>query len=644
MEVRYANLLALPVLLLLACGKPLENSRNKFSDPIILKIADFKDRRAADSLYPFFHHENALYRREAVEAFGSIQETDNIDRIGRLLMMDPDADVRRSAAFALGQIAGPACERLLLGALIKEKAPENIATILDAYGKTTGKWSLQPQSFLADSLTTEGLAWSLYRAALRGKTDSAANGVAKKLLDTTYSTSTRLAAAHYFARGAQNSTDAFDVIANAATGDPLPEVRMAATLALGKVTTDASLQTINAILTNESDYRVIVNAVRALRSFPFGKVSQTLFKCLRHNNTHVAIAASEVIRDRVTKDHWISVSAEIGRATQEQVIANLYEGILRASGREDIAKEIEQRYRSAGDARVKAAFLASLQHHPPSFRFIVDELNRADTAIIRSTAAATLAGMNYSPNFNPKYRRTFAGLYRDILLSTNDFAVIGSIASVLADSTLGYRDLIRDYSFLNTARTKLRLPEHFEAIQPLESAIACFERKKPPVVKNDFNHPIDWTLVRSIPEDLQVTIKTTRGDVVVRLFVNDAPGSVANFLTLARNDYFDNKYFHRVVPNFVVQTGCSRGDSWGSEPYSLRSEFCMKRYGAGTLGVASAGKDTEGTQWFITHSPTPHLDGRYTIFGQVVEGMDAVDYLQENDRIIDVSVPDFTDR
>jgi cyclophilin family peptidyl-prolyl cis-trans isomerase len=98
-------------------------------------------------------------------------------------------------------------------------------------------------------------------------------------------------------------------------------------------------------------------------------------------------------------------------------------------------------------------------------------------------------------------------------------------------------------------------------------------------------------------------IKTVKGDIVIQLLVEEAPGSVANFVQLVNSQYFNAKNFHRVVPNFVIQGGCNRGDGWGSEDYSIRSEFSMRRYTEGSVGMASAGKDTEGTQWFITHSP-----------------------------------------
>jgi peptidylprolyl isomerase len=102
--------------------------------------------------------------------------------------------------------------------------------------------------------------------------------------------------------------------------------------------------------------------------------------------------------------------------------------------------------------------------------------------------------------------------------------------------------------------------------------------------------------------------------------------------------------FHRVVPNFVAQTGdFARQDGFGGPGFAIRSEFTLIPYRRGVLGMASAGKDTEGSQFFITHSLQPHLDGGYTSFGWVVEGMDIVDRLYEEDRIVSARIePDLT--
>jgi len=95
--------------------------------------------------------------------------------------------------------------------------------------------------------------------------------------------------------------------------------------------------------------------------------------------------------------------------------------------------------------------------------------------------------------------------------------------------------------------------------------------------------------------------------------------------------YYDGKAFHRVVPDFVAQGGCPRGDGYGGMPWTLRTEIGRTPFTTGSVGLASAGRDTESCQFFITHAPAPHLDGRYTRFGEVVEGMDVVWQLQVGD-------------
>ncbi|NRB62159.1 MAG: peptidylprolyl isomerase [Saprospiraceae bacterium] len=113
-----------------------------------------------------------------------------------------------------------------------------------------------------------------------------------------------------------------------------------------------------------------------------------------------------------------------------------------------------------------------------------------------------------------------------------------------------------------------------------------------------------------------------------------APGSVANFISLAVDNFFNDKPFHRVVPNFVIQGGCPRGDGYGGLNYSIRSELADLYYDqAGYVGMASAGNHTEGTQFFITHSPTPHLDGNYTIFARVIDGLSNVYAIEIGDTI-----------
>jgi peptidyl-prolyl cis-trans isomerase B (cyclophilin B) len=133
--------------------------------------------------------------------------------------------------------------------------------------------------------------------------------------------------------------------------------------------------------------------------------------------------------------------------------------------------------------------------------------------------------------------------------------------------------------------------------------------------------------------DVKIELVTSRGVVRIVLFGDDAPCIVRSFLDLAEEGFYRGLNFHRVVPGFVVQGGCPRGDGWGDAGYFLRSQFNTHRYERGTLGVAHAGKDTPGSQFFITHLAQPHLNSRYTVIGKVISGMETVDLIEIGDAI-----------
>ena len=142
------------------------------------------------------------------------------------------------------------------------------------------------------------------------------------------------------------------------------------------------------------------------------------------------------------------------------------------------------------------------------------------------------------------------------------------------------------------------------------------------------------------PTSPHVFIDTAKGTIEFELAVLDAPQTSRNFVTLARKGFFNGLAIHRVVPNFVVQDGDSRGDGSGGPGYTIRDELNDRPFLRGTVGMALSWKDTGGSQFFITHSPQPHLDAKYTAFGHVVKGMDVVDKIQQGDVIQRVRVWD----
>ena len=141
-------------------------------------------------------------------------------------------------------------------------------------------------------------------------------------------------------------------------------------------------------------------------------------------------------------------------------------------------------------------------------------------------------------------------------------------------------------------------------------------------------------------KNYQATIKTTKGDIQLDLFAADAPKTVNNFVFLAQDKYYDGLTFHRVIAGFMSQGGCPSGDGRGGPGYRFGDETAgnPNRHETGSLSMANAGPNTNGSQFFICHAPQPHLDGKHTVFGKTTSGQGVVTSLQNGDVINEVII------
>ena len=211
-------------------------------------------------------------------------------------------------------------------------------------------------------------------------------------------------------------------------------------------------------------------------------------------------------------------------------------------------------------------------------------------------------------------------------------AVLGALAKLDAAAARPLlQDALDDRDWAVRVRARQLLAE--------QGVTGVEDKMRPAVAGRPVDSP-DWLAIVSPRFSPRVFLDTDKGTVELELTVLDAPLTVSNFSALARKGFFNGIAIHRVVPDFVVQDGDPRGDGESGPGYTIRDEINQHPYLRGTVGMALDWQDTGGSQFFITHSPQPHLDGRYTVFGQVVNGMDVVDRLVPGDTLRRVRVRD----
>ena len=146
-------------------------------------------------------------------------------------------------------------------------------------------------------------------------------------------------------------------------------------------------------------------------------------------------------------------------------------------------------------------------------------------------------------------------------------------------------------------------------------------------------------------KDIRIVLKTSRGDIEATIFASKTPMTAANYLNLSKRGYYDGLKFHRVIPNFMIQGGDPQGTGRGGPGYKFGDEFVssLTHSKGGIFSMANAGPRTNGSQFFITHNATPHLNGKHSVFGEVTKGMDIVNAVRGGDTITTITVLDSTD-
>lgn len=306
-------------------------------------------------------------------------------------------------------------------------------------------------------------------------------------------------------------------------------------------------------------------------------------------------------------------------------------GVWNENGHPDAQNFIMHEYSEAEDLFHRILWVRQMSN---SYLFI-DSLviNDFPTAPPALQYAITECVLEYAKS-NPKYNEMLFPGWFAVLWTSQDAGVI----SLLATWAVENAERVKGNAFLGTSiKQALPLFQKTETVETYNALLDAYnatqmEEKflvRMQQVTRPFPSEKEWRKNQSC----KVKLKTDVGTVVIKLNGMNAPESVANLLKLCQVHYYDSIAFHRVVPNFVVQAGCTRGDGMSGMPYVISSEFTGRNFAPLHIGMASAGKHTESAQWFITLAYTPNLNGRYTEFGEVVRGKKVLQKIQVGTRI-----------
>jgi len=615
-------------------------------------------------------HANPAVRRQAALAAGRIGDAAGIDVLLPMLN-DSVPGVQAAAAFALGLLKDPRAIPLLLEKVRAVSSTEQGAPQLEAVTAIAKIGGDEGARALTDILAagSPGAGTPVGNAALLESWRVGPRAPVAELVRFTdaFDAATRWRALYSLAR-LRAAPGAAPLIRALSDGDA--QTRTVAARGLGKALLDsARLDPRDAVaglrrLLADPDAHIRINALRTLASFRDSTVSSAVVPLVADRDIGVAVqaettlgvlrgaAALAALRPRLTN----SVFALKRQAIIALAQADSGAGVAAAVA---VGSDADWRWRSVAaeafgaarardrlegqladpDGRVVAQALQALQRIVPaddsSLRARARALlTHADPAV-RSVAADLLAR---HPNGDDvdllvvAYTRAAGDPFNDARLSA-----VSALGAIAASSAAGRQRVAarfvsvtpRPDDYLVRRLAADTLPDTRDAwgpVLPIATGRTLADYRD--VARR-------WVAPALAGANPHVFLETDRGTLDIELLPAEAPLTVAVFIDLVSRRYFDGTRWHRVVPNFVVQDGDPRGDGWGGPGFAIRDETNPVRYEMGTVGMALSGPNTGGSQYFITHSAQPHLDGIYTIFGRVVgvSGAAVLNAIGQGDRI-----------
>ncbi len=661
MDPRFKKVLAVVGVLLLAAGVWFfwSTLRPKTREEKLAQIIHLEDSRVASKvLLEYLEDNSPEIRARAAVAVGRIGAPKTGEKLYQLLR-DPSLDVASSAAFALGLTDDHSYARKLLE--VANDLPFAVAA-----------WVVRSGGRLADSTMTD-----------------IGNEIAGYLLHPAPEVREAACYALFYAK----TKDAAEQLVSFVKTEPDTAVKAAGLFALARLGLDVGTPIYVDYLADPDPYLRAL-AVRGLAASTSPEAEHYLEIALNDGDKNVVAQTINSLGGRSSQSAGQRLGQRLNRETDEKLILELIAALQKQKSEQGLTA-VKTHMSTQTTVNIMAAalpYLATIEHDRIILQ-IDSLLNGKPDSKVRS-AAATAYGLLNKTSVVPRLAGMFADEDPDVRIAVFEelykldtanrqfylnklFVDPDYVLTVLALDKIG-SDTLRAYlpklRELIKLGTKVDIDVRRSIVDALKSFMvpgvrdtvtmgiliaAALDREYvvrrsaaeiylkyfnedryaivPPTVTRLTEQQIKAALDKYV-ENPTATIVTSKGEIEIELLFDVAPVTVLNFIELAGSGFYTGLSFHRVVPNFVVQGGDPRGDGWGGPDWYIRCEYSNERYKRGTIGIATSGKDTGGSQFFITLSPQPHLDSRYTIFGQVTKGMEIADLIVKGDLIKTITI------
>jgi cyclophilin family peptidyl-prolyl cis-trans isomerase/HEAT repeat protein len=615
-------------------------------------------------------------RRRAALAIGRVGLSSGVGPLTAVLARDPEPEVRQMAAFALGLLHDASAVNALRAAL-GDEAPLVRGRAAEALGAVGDSASSRAIGEVVSALVKAGAVWEIAADDVEQTHAPAAEAFRLAVLALGRLKAYDALAASVVSRSGSPLVTWWPVAAAVQrTGDrralgllmtmttePSQFGRAFAARGLGALKDPSAVGALSTLARDwRHDTRAAIAAVRALGSIGDRQAGPVLLELLRapgldpllqievvaalgpthaagalnplldlvsHPSAAVRAAAFRSLRE-LDPTNFLLVLSSVD-ADRDWTVRAALASTLGTLDRDAAAPRLSTMLHDA-DARVIPSVLAALVklQMPATGQMLLEALKHKDP-VVRSAAAAGLGSLK-----PPGGERALVDAFHAAAQDETYVARAAALDALVSYGGETARPVLREALSDRDWAVRVHAAALLKPLEPTtdpEAAIRPAPTHRPP----GFYESPDLVSPAVSPH---VYIDTSRGTIEIEMAVLDAPLTCLNFMTLARQGFFKGSTWHRVVPNFVAQDGDPRGDGEGGPGYTIRDEPNERPYLRGTMGMALDWADTGGSQFFLTQSPQPHLDGRYTVFGRIVSGLDVLDRIQPGDQILRVRVWD----